>query len=134
MDTTDKNNPSELLIHTVEVDIGGFKCLQFFDLETEELCLLGPKESAKAQKRYRRKYNTLCRSKYVRKLLAAISPEMDLSMKINAFLYLVEEHKRERRKGNAIDSKRVSELVDEWARQPPLDFVAWCLATRSKAK
>jgi hypothetical protein len=133
MRNTDTNNQSELN-HTVEVDIGGFKCLQFFDRETEELCLLGPKESVKAQKRYRRKYGALCRNKYVIEQLTSISPEIDLSVKINAFLYLVEEHKRERRKGNAIDSERVSELVDTWVRQPPLDFVAWCLATRSKAR
>jgi hypothetical protein len=71
MGNTDTNNQNEL-IHTVEVDLGGFKCLQFFDLETEQLCLLGPKESTKAQKRYLRKYVPLCRNKSVRKILASM--------------------------------------------------------------
>jgi hypothetical protein len=127
MGTTDTNNPNEI-IHTVEFVLDGFKCLRFFDVETEKLCLLGPKKSMKAQKRYFRKHDKLCRNDHLRNILESIKPEVDMSMKINAILQLVEEQ------GDEIAIASIIALLDTWAGQPPLDLVAWCLATRAKER
>jgi hypothetical protein len=124
--TTAQSADQNHCYHTVEFNLEGFKCLRFFDPESGQLYLLGPKASTKAQHRYLDKYAALCSGESLREALASIKSEPDMSMKLNAVLHAIEEHEAETAKCNVFEI--LIKVLDTWARQQPLGFVAWCLA------
>ena len=88
---TDTNNHDQV-IHIAEITFDGFPCLRYFDAETGKLCVVGPKGSRKACRRYVRKYEKLCQSHKFRGPLSQIRPGTPMNMKLHALLHLIDEH------------------------------------------
>jgi hypothetical protein len=108
-----------------EFELDGLRCLRFFHPETGTLCVLGPKESRKARRRYVQKYKTLCHSPDLRAFLSRIRPETAINAKLHAFLHLMEEHKDDIAEGMVITPDLFITVLDSFAPYKEFDPKAW---------
>ena len=114
MDTNDHDR----IMHMAEFELEGFLCLRFFHPETEQLCVLGPKGSRKACRRYIKKYEKLCENEKLRTSLSEIRPETPINMKLHAFLHLVQEHEDDIAGGMPITADHFNTVLDSFTFDP----------------
>jgi hypothetical protein len=112
---TNNHNP---IIHMAELVLEGFACLRFFHPETEKLCVLGPKGSRNARRRYIRKYEKLCQNHEFRTSLSKVRPETAINMKLHAFLHLIEEHENDIADGMPITADLFNTVLDSFTFHP----------------
>ena len=117
MKNTDPAN-CECIIHMAELMLEGFPCLRFFHPETEKLCVLGPKSSREARRRYIKKYEKLCQSANLRKSLSEIRTKTPINMKLHAFLHLVQEHEDDIAGGIPITAGHFNTVLDSFTFDP----------------
>ena len=113
LQNTDTNN-HESIIHIAEITLDGFPCLRYFGPETGKLCVVGPKGSRKACRRYVRKYEKLCESQKLRTSLSEIRTETPMNMKLHAFLHLVQEHEDDIAGGMPITADHFNTVLDSF--------------------
>ena len=108
-----------------EFELDGFRCLRFFHPETGTLCVLGPKGSRRARRRYVRKYQKLCRDPELRAFLSGIRPETAINAKLHAFLHLMEEHEDDIADGMVITPDLFIMVLDSFAPYKEFDPRTW---------